>query len=560
MQRERGTRNHTAGAPPQPQGVRYPGRQVAELCQSYQNREQIRGPREFQFCVTRSALVENTRKIRLMTFNAVQPVDGSVYGSAIHENTESEVREAISRAKKVAKEFATLSPQSTAALLRAIADSIEGKREALVASACAETGLPEGRIGGEITRTTVQFKLFANLVETGRHLRVVIDKADPNYSPAPRPDIRRQNQPLGVVAIFAASNFPLAFSVAGGDAASALASGNPVVAKGHPAHPHTCAIVESAVREALKKCALSEDIFSVVQGVNPQITHWLASNPDIQAIGFTGSEAVGRILITISSEREVPIPVFAEMGSLNPVFVTQGAITERSGDLAKGLVDSALLGSGQFCTKPGLVFVPKSATGFLDEIAAHLATLKVGPLLSASIAERYSKAIAQIASSGAVKVLAGQENAAGFGVTPTLFITDWATAQKNHELLEEHFGPTSVIITADETEYVGIAEKLQGQLTATIQGAASDKVSALLSILAERAGRVIWNGFPTGVAVTEAMQHGGPWPSSSTHTTSVGIDAIYRFMRPVAYQSFAQDVLPPALQDSNPWKVEQTIN
>jgi NADP-dependent aldehyde dehydrogenase len=248
------------------------------------------------------------------------------------------------------------------------------------------------------------------------------------------------------------------------------------------------------------------------------------------------------------------------MGSLNPVFITPGAITERSTDLAKGLVDSALLGSGQFCTKPGLVFVPKSATGFLDEIAAHLATLKVGPLLSASIAERYSKAIAQIASSGAVKVLSGQENAAGFGVTPTLFITDWATAQKNHELLEEHFGPTSVIITADESEYVAIAEKLQGQLTATIQGAASDNVSALLSILAERAGRVIWNGFPTGVAVTEAMQHGGPWPSSSTHTTSVGIDAIYRFMRPVAYQSFAQDVLPPALQDLNPWKVEQSIN
>jgi len=455
-----------------------------------------------------------------MTFNAVQPIDGSIYGSAIHENTESEVREAISRAKKVAKDFASLSPQSTAALLRAIADSIEGKREALVASACAETGLPEGRIGGEITRTTVQFKLFANLVETGRHLRVVIDKADPNYSPAPRPDIRRQNQPLGVIAIFAASNFPLAFSVAGGDAASALASGNPVVAKGHPAHPHTCAIVESAVKEALKKCALSEDLFTVVQGVNPQITHW----------------------------------------SLNPVFITQGAITERSAELAKGLVDSALLGSGQFCTKPGLVFVPKSATGFLDEIAAHLATLKVGPLLSASIAERYSKAIAQIASSGAVKVLSGLENAAGFGVTPTLFITDWATAQKYHELLEEHFGPTSVIITADETDYVAIAEKLQGQLTATIQGAASDNVSALLSILAERAGRLIWNGFPTGVAVTEAMQHGGPWPSSSTHTTSVGIDAIYRFMRPVAYQSFAQDVLPPALQDSNPWKVEQTIN
>jgi NADP-dependent aldehyde dehydrogenase len=495
-----------------------------------------------------------------VTFTAMQPVDGTPFGNPIHESTQNEIHDAITRAEKVAHQFASLAPQENAQLLRAIADAIEAKRAELLISACAETGLPEGRIGGEITRTTVQFRLFADLVETGRHLRVVIDKADPNYSPAPRPDIRRQNQPLGVVAIFAASNFPLAFSVAGGDAASALASGNPVVAKGHPAHPHTCAIVESAVKEALKKCALSEDIFSVVQGINPQITHWLASNPDIQAIGFTGSEAVGRILIKISSEREVPIPVFAEMGSLNPVFVTAAAISERSTDLAKGLVDSALLGSGQFCTKPGLIFIPKDSTEFLGEIQSHLSTLKVGPLLSQSIAARYTSAISALAKSGAVKVLAGQENGSGFGVTPTFFVTDWATAQKNHELLEEHFGPTSVVITASESEYLTIAGQLQGQLTATIQGAASDNVSELLSILSERAGRVIWNGFPTGVAVTEAMQHGGPWPSSSTHTTSVGIDSIYRFLRPIAYQSFAQEVLPPALKDSNPWKIEQRIN
>lgn len=495
-----------------------------------------------------------------VTFTAVKPIDGTPFGGPIHESTQNEIHDAITRAQKVAHQFAALSPAQNAALLRAIADAIEAKRAELLISACAETGLPEGRIGGEITRTTVQFRLFADLVETGRHLRVVIDKADPNYSPAPRPDIRRQNQPLGVVAIFAASNFPLAFSVAGGDAASALAAGNPVVAKGHPAHPNTCSIVENAVKSALKSCNLSEDIYSVVQGVNPQITHWLASHKDIQAIGFTGSETVGRILIKISSERPTPIPVFAEMGSLNPVFVTKAAIDERSAELAKGLVDSALLGSGQFCTKPGLIFIPKDCTDFLTEIETHLSTLTVGPLLSQSIAQRYSTAITALAKNGSVKVLAGQENASGFGVTPTLFLTDWATAQKNHELLEEHFGPTSVVIVCEESEYVAIATQLQGQLTATIQGATSDKVAELLAILSERAGRVIWNAFPTGVAVTEAMQHGGPWPSSSTHTTSVGIDSIYRFLRPVAYQSFAQDVLPPALQDSNPWKIEQRIN
>ena len=495
-----------------------------------------------------------------MTFTAVKPSDASPFGSPIHENSEAEVRALITKAQEQAHTLAALSPLKSAALLRLIAEEIESQRTQLITSACAETALPEGRIGGEITRTTVQFKLFADLVETGRHLRVVIDKADANYSPAPRPDIRRQNQPLGVVAIFAASNFPLAFSVAGGDSASAIASGNAVVAKAHPSHPNTCAIIEGAVKSALTKAGLSADLFAIVQGTNSQITHWLAGDPRIKAVGFTGSEAVGRILLDISAKREVPIPVYAEMGSLNPVFVTSAAITERSEELAKGLVDSALLGSGQFCTKPGLIFTPANQTQFLSQMSAHLATLKVGPLLSSSIAGRYSAAIAALAQSPAVQVFSAQTTENGFGVTPTIFVTNWATAQSTPGLLEEHFGPTTVVITANENDYLKIASELPGQLTATIHGTASDSYAELLSILSQKAGRVIWNAFPTGVAVTEAMQHGGQWPASSTHTTSVGIDAIYRFMRPVSYQSFAQEVLPAALQDANPWKVEQRIN
>ena len=252
----------------------------------------------------------------------------------------------------------------------------------------------------------------------------MIDKADANYSPAPRPDIRRQNQPFGVVAIFAASNFPLAFSVAGGDAASAIASGNAVVAKAHPSHPNTCAIIEGAVKSALTKVGLSADLFAIVQGVNPQITHWLAGDSRIQAVGFTGSEAVGRILLDICAKREVPIPVYAEMGSLNPVFVTRSAISERSDELAKGLVDSALLGSGQFCTKPGLIFIPENETQFLSRISAHLATLQVGPLLSSAIASRYSAAIAELSQKTSVQVLSAQTTENGFGVTPTIFVTD----------------------------------------------------------------------------------------------------------------------------------------
>ena len=494
-----------------------------------------------------------------MTFRAVKPIDGAPYGVEIPEHSKSEVDSLIKKAAASSHSIATQSPKDRALLLRTIAAEIESSRASLIESACAETALPEARIAGEITRTTVQFELFARLVETGKHLAVAIDKADANYSPAPRPDIRKMNLPLGVVAIFAASNFPLAFSVAGGDAASAIAAGNAIVAKAHPSHPNTCATIESAIKSALKKCGLSEDLYSIVQGANPEITHWLALHDDVKAVGFTGSEIVGRILVDLAATRKEPIPVFAEMGSLNPVFVTKNAIADRSEALAKGIIDSALMGSGQFCTKPGLVFTPKDSD-FIATMKSHLATLSVAPLLSKSIAERYSSAIAKLSSTGKIEVASGATNENGFGVTPTIFITDWATASTNHELLEEHFGPTTVVITCDENQYVEIASSLQGQLTATIQGTDADNPAELLSVLKEKAGRVIWNGFPTGVAVTSAMNHGGPWPSSSSHTTSVGTDAIYRFMRPVAYQGFAQNVLPEPLQDANSWAVPQSIN
>ena len=494
-----------------------------------------------------------------MTFRAVKPIDGAPYGVEIPEHSKNEVDSLIKKAAASSGAIATQSPKERALLLRTIASEIEGSRASLIESACAETALPEARIAGEITRTTVQFELFARLVESGKHLGVAIDKADPNYSPAPRPDIRKMNIPLGTVAIFAASNFPLAFSVAGGDAASAIAAGNSIVAKAHPSHPNTCATIEIAIKSALKKCGLSEDIYSIVQGVNPEITHWLALHDDIKAVGFTGSEIVGRILVDLAASRKEPIPVYAEMGSLNPVFVTNNAIAERSEALAKGIIDSALMGSGQFCTKPGLIFTPNNPE-FIATMKSHLATLSVAPLLSKSIADRYSSAIAALSSEGKIEVAAGVSTTAGFGVTPTVFFTDWATASSHHELLEEHFGPTTVVITCDDSQFLEIASSLEGQLTATIQGTDADKPAELLSVLKEKAGRVIWNGFPTGVAVTSAMNHGGPWPSSSSHTTSVGTDAIYRFMRPVAYQGFAQNVLPEPLQDANPWNVPQSIS
>jgi len=494
-----------------------------------------------------------------MTFRATSPIDAQLFGLPIEEYEQEKTNALIERAHAVAPSLADLSPESHADLLMCIASEIESKRESLIETACAETGLPNPRISGEITRTVVQFQLFAELVKTGRHLRVVIDKADPNYLPAPRPDIRKFNQPLGVVAIFAASNFPLAFSVAGGDSASAIASGNAVIAKAHPSHPNTCAIVESAIKTALEKSNLSSDLFSIVQGVNPEITHWLATHPLISAVGFTGSEKVGRILIDLAAKRARPIPVFAEMGSLNPIFISTSAIKQRCEVLAKAVVDSALMGSGQFCTKPGLIFAPAHAE-FFTAIKEYLASLSVAPLLNGAIFGRYNDSISRVTSIPHVEVVPGVTTEGGFGVTPTFFFTDWVTAKLHPELLEEHFGPTAVVICASEDEYVEIAKGLDGQLTSTIHGTESDSFVGLIKILAEKSGRILWNGFPTGVAVTAAMNHGGPWPAASSHTTSVGSDAIYRFMRPVAYQGFLDAALPMPLKDSNPWGVPQEIS
>ncbi|MEN9325397.1 MAG: hypothetical protein RL414_1151 [Actinomycetota bacterium] len=492
----------------------------------------------------------------MATFRAVNPQTAEAFGPEISSATQADVHAIIESAAVY-----NSSPSQRAALLGNIAAAIEADRAGIVEIAMQETGLPEARLNGELTRTVFQLNTFAECVATGRHLNATIDHADPNYPMGPRPDIRKQNQALGVVAVFAASNFPLAFSLAGGDSASALAAGNAVVVKGHPSHPNTTQRVFDAVQVGIATSGAPKNLFTLIQGNDPQITHWIAEHPRITAIGFTGSGLVGRILLEIAAKREVPIPVYAEMGAINPVFVTSAAIAERSESLAKGSVDSALLGSGQFCTKPGLFVLPSShAEIFIAEVEKYLATLSVGPLLNEGIANRYNSAIAELAKLGSVRVLAGENSGKGFAVTPTFFITDWSTAHKEASLLEEHFGPTTVMVVADESDFGAIARSLEGQLTATIHGANSDNLHELIDVLADRAGRVIWNAFPTGVSVTAAQQHGGQWPSSSSHTTSVGIDAIYRFMRPVAYQGFAQSQLPEALQDSNPWDIPQNIS
>ena len=496
------------------------------------------------------------------TFTAVNPATGQVVGGPIAENNFEEVSAAIAAANKVKEKFAATTPTQRAALLNAIADSIESQKEKLADISNQETALPIARVTGEVMRTVIQIRAFAELVKTGGHLLPIIDLADPNFLPVARPDLRKSQQPLGVVSIFAASNFPLAFSVAGGDSASALAAGCPVVVKAHPSHPNTCEMVYQAVVKAITEQGLPKEIFTLVQGVNPEITHWLAKAPEVTAIGFTGSGMVGKLLIKLAQERQVPIPVYAEMGSLNPVFFTPAVLAEKSEELAKAAMDSALLGSGQFCTKPGIMVVPNDGAGdkFIASVQSYIADQKVGPLLNKGIATRFLDAISSISKANGVKLLTGTNNPDGFGVTPTIFVVDWADVKNHDDLLEEHFGPTSVIIRAPFDQYLSIAKSMSGQLASALHATAADNVKDLVAALTQKAGRLIWNGFPTSVSVTAAQNHGGQWPASSSHTTSVGLDSLFRFVRPVVYQSFPDNQLPAELQNSNPYGIERIIN
>ena len=496
------------------------------------------------------------------TFTAVNPATGQVVGGPIAENNFEEVSAAIAAANKVKEKFAATTPTQRAALLNAIADSIESQKEKLADISNQETALPIARVTGEVMRTVIQIRAFAELVKTGGHLLPIIDLADPNFLPVARPDLRKSQQPLGVVSIFAASNFPLAFSVAGGDSASALAAGCPVVVKAHPSHPNTCEMVYQAVVKAITAQGLPKEIFTLVQGVNPEITHWLAKAPEVTAIGFTGSGMVGKLLIKLAQERQVPIPVYAEMGSLNPVFFTPAVLAEKSEELAKAAMDSALLGSGQFCTKPGIMVVPNDGAGdkFIESVQSYIADQKVGPLLNKGIATRFIDAISSISKAKGVKLLTGTTNPDGFGVTPTIFVVDWADVKNHDDLLEEHFGPTSVIIRAPFDQFLSIAKSMSGQLASALHATAADNVKDLVAALTQKAGRLIWNGFPTSVSVTAAQNHGGQWPASSSHTTSVGLDSLFRFVRPVVYQSFPDNQLPAELQNSNPYGIERVIN
>ncbi|MGE5414566.1 MAG: aldehyde dehydrogenase (NADP(+)) [Syntrophomonadaceae bacterium] len=494
-------------------------------------------------------------------FRAKNPATGETLDGEFREATPGEIDAAARAAERAFEPYASLAPGRRAELLRAIAQRILALGDRLLERAAAETALPLPRLEGERARTVSQVLLFADLIEEGSWVGARIDRALPERKPQPRPDIRRMLVPLGPVAVFGASNFPLAFSVAGGDTVSALAAGCPVVVKAHPAHPGTSDLVASAVRTAAREIGMPEGVFGMIHGTSPEVGITLVTHPAIRAVGFTGSLSAGRTLFDAAALRPEPIPVYAEMGSANPVFVLPGAIADRASAIARGLAASVTLGAGQFCTNPGLVFVVDSpaASAFLEEAGAALEATAPGTMVHAGIKAAYDREIGQVVRIKGVSIGA---RAPGPGAHPDteapamLLLADARTWSSNPRLGDEIFGPATLAVRcASRPELLELARSLRGHLTATIHGNEKDlaEYAELVAILRRRVGRLVFNGFPTGVEVCHAMQHGGPYPATTdARSTSVGTAAIERFARPVCYQDFPQAALPEELRDANP--------
>ncbi|WP_245839284.1 aldehyde dehydrogenase (NADP(+)) [Mycobacterium aquaticum] len=454
--------------------------------------------------------------------------------------------------------LAAQSPQQRYGQLTAVADGLDAAAEELVPVAMAESHLPEARLRGELRRTTMQLRLFAEEAREGRFLDVRIDVPDPDFGSGPRPDIRRMRRPIGVVLNFAASNFPFAFSVAGGDTASALGAGCPVIVKAHEGHPELSARTAEIVHSALTGAGAPAGTFDIIYG--REIGVAALSDDRVDAATFTGSVRGGLALADIAARRARPIPFYGELGSINPVVVTPAAIAARGADIAQGFVDSFTLGSGQFCTKPGLVFLP-AGHGLDDVLATAAAGKPAGELLTEAITAGFAARLADLVGSLGGRLLAESRLIDG-NPSPGLLVIDYPTfEQHRNNAMTEVFGPFAIIVEyRDASEIASAIEQLEGSLTLTIQAEESDSalVGSLLSSIEQKAGRILVNDWPTGVSVTPAQHHGGPYPSTTNPLhTAVGTAAIERFLRPVTYQNFYGPWLPEPLRDDNPWNVPQ---
>lgn len=494
--------------------------------------------------------------------HGIQPGTGTILEPAYQSATPKEVERVMALASAAFPIYSHLSGKVRAGFLRAIATEIEGAVEDIVERGQLETGLPEARLRGETARTTGQLRMFASLIEEGSWVDARIERADPDRKPIPKVDLRSMHCPLGPVAVFCASNFPLAFSVAGGDTASALAAGCPVVVIAHSSHPGVAEIIASAVIRAAQACGMPEGVFSVLYGGGRSVGQAVVKHPVIQAVGFTGSRGAGTALMDSAAKRPQPIPVYAEMSSVNPVVILPGALACGEEALAESFYGSLTLGVGQFCTNPGLVFLPNEAgEAFLTKLKSLVEAGSPGTMLNAGICKAYADSTAAFASAPGVETLARSASAVGPGQgAPAVFVVSIADFVKNEALQGEMFGPATLIVRGSLAEIEAVIPKLEGQLTASIH-ATTEELTAhakLASALQNRAGRLIFNGFPTGVEVCNSMVHGGPFPSTSDgRSTSVGTMAIYRFCRPIAWQSFPDAALPAELQDANPLGIKR---
>jgi NADP-dependent aldehyde dehydrogenase len=498
-------------------------------------------------------------------FYGEDPSTGKKLDPGFNEATENEIHDAIQLAASAFQKYRNKSGKEKADFLEAIAAEILDLGDELISRCMLESGLPEARLKGERGRTVGQLKLFAGYIREGSWQEVRIDKADPSRTP-PKPDIRSMQKALGPVGIFGASNFPLAFSVAGGDTASALAAGCTVIFKGHPAHPGVSEMVAVAIQKAVTKTGMPEGTFSMVHGKSTAVGMAIVNHPAIKAIGFTGSYRGGKAIFDAANSRTVPIPVYAEMGSTNPVFILPHALKERKETISKDLAAAVTLGVGQFCTNPGLVVYEESEDNvFVESFSKNLRETSPGVMLTSGIQQSFKNGVEKLQKSKGIKTLVDGKPVGPGALSPAyLFQTTGAAFLGDHTMEEEIFGPSTLAVTVNgKAELMRIATQLGGHLTATLHGTEQDleDYADLITILEQRVGRLIVNGYPTGVEVSYAMVHGGPFPATTdSRTTSVGTDAIKRFTRPVCYQNFPQSILPAELKDENPLKIWRLVN
>ncbi len=499
-------------------------------------------------------------------FHSINPRTGARGSTVFYNATPAVIDSAAEAAAAAFAETRTYPAARLADFLDAVAAEIEALGDALLETADEETALGLTRLTGERARTTMQLRKFGALLREGSYVGAIIDTAQPDRQPAPRPDIRRMLFPIGPVAVFGASNFPFAFSVAGGDTASAFAAGCPVIVKAHPGHPATSELTARAINRAVSACGFPAGFFSLVQGDQIEVGQQLVMHPRIEAVGFTGSLRAGRAIFDAAAARPRPIPVYAEMGSINPVVLLPSAIAARGETLATALVDSVTLGTGQFCTNPGIVFVidGDETRTFIEQTAAAMAARQPGTLLNPQIEQGLVKAVGATLSRPGVEKLIGGHKLEGpaCGYAHTILQTTGAALRADDALQAEHFGPVTLFVICESfADLLESLRALHGNLTATVHAEPSEieAASAVYDVLREKAGRLIWNGFPTGVEVVYAMQHGGPYPATTAPaTTSVGMMAILRFLRPVAFQNMPEALLPDALKDANPlgiWRI-----